>query len=91
MQNSIITANDPQSQRTTSLMSKSTQFEKSIQALENVVTLLEKGDVSLDDALKHFEKGVQLSKTCQTLLNEAEQKVEALMRQSGSKEEFQNE
>lgn len=65
-------------------MAKPAQFEKSITALEHVVTSLEKGDLSLDDALKAFEKGIGLTRTCQTLLTEAEQKVEQLLNQAPS-------
>lgn len=71
-------------------MTKPAQFEKSIQALEAVVAALEKGDVSLDDALKQFEKGIGLTRTCQTLLTEAEQKIEQLMNQSSSAEKRSN-
>ena len=63
-------------------MTKPVQFEKSIAALEQVVTSLEKGDLSLDDALKAFEKGIGLTRTCQTLLTDAEQKVEQLLHQT---------
>ena len=63
-------------------MTKPVQFEKSILALEQVVAALEKGDVSLDDALKQFEKGIQLTRTCQTLLTDAKKKVEQLMNQN---------
>ena len=67
-------------------MTKPVQFEKSILALEQVVAALEKGDVSLDDALKQFEKGIQLTRTCQTLLTDAEEKVKQLMNQNSPKE-----
>ena len=67
-------------------MTKPTQFEKSVQALEAVVAALEKGDVSLDDALKQFEKGIELTRTCQTLLTEAEQKINQLIHQKSPKE-----
>ena len=40
---------------------------------------MEKGDLSLEDSLSHFERGVQLSRTCQQALKDAEQKVEILM------------
>ncbi len=63
-------------------MTKPVQFEQSIEALEQVVTSLEKGDLSLDDALKAFEKGIRLTRTCQTLLTDAEQKVEQLLNQT---------
>lgn len=63
-------------------MTKPVQFEKSIAELEQVVTSLEKGDLSLDNALKAFEKGIGLTRTCQTLLTDAEQKVEQLLNQT---------
>jgi exodeoxyribonuclease VII small subunit len=63
-------------------MTKPVQFEKSITALEQVVTSLEKGDMSLDNALKAFEKGIALTRTCQTLLTDAEQHVEQLLSQT---------
>ena len=44
---------------------------------------MEKGDLSLEDSLSHFERGVQLSRTCQQALKDAEQKVEILMKKSG--------
>ena len=59
------------------------QFESSLEALESIVTQLEKGDMRLEDALKAFEKGVELTRTCQAILKTAEQKVECLTRQSG--------
>ncbi|MDF1685116.1 MAG: exodeoxyribonuclease VII small subunit [Legionellaceae bacterium] len=67
-------------------MTKPVQFEKSIAALEQVVNSLEKGDLSLDNALKAFEKGIGLTRTCQTLLTDAEQKVEQLINQAPSNE-----
>ncbi len=54
-------------------------FEKSLQELEKLVEKMEQGDLSLEASLEHFEKGVQLSRTCQQALREAEQKVEILM------------
>ncbi len=59
-------------------MTKPKPFEQSITELETIVTLLEKGELDLDEALKQFEKGIQLSRTCQTLLQHAEQKIEQL-------------
>ena len=50
-------------------------FEKSIETLEALVHRLEKGDLSLEEALKQFEKGVQLTRSCQATLAEAQQKV----------------
>jgi exodeoxyribonuclease VII small subunit len=58
-------------------------FEASLKELETLVETMEKGDLSLEDSLGHFERGVQLSRTCQQALKEAEQKVEILMKKSG--------
>lgn len=53
-------------------------FEKQLKELEQIVARLEQGDVSLEESLKLFEKGVQLARACQTALQEAEQKVQIL-------------
>lgn len=53
-------------------------FEQSIQSLESIVTQLEKGELTLDDALKQFETGIKLARQCQKTLKEAEKKVAAL-------------
>lgn len=58
-------------------------FEASLAELEAIVDKLEQGDLSLDDSLKQFERGVQLTRVCQTALRQAEQKVEVLLRRSG--------
>ncbi len=58
-------------------------FEASLKELETLVETMEKGDLSLEDSLSHFERGVQLSRTCQQALKDAEQKVEILMKKSG--------
>jgi len=57
-------------------------FEKSLSELEKLVEKMEQGDLSLESSLEHFEKGVQLSRTCQQALREAEQKVEILMQKN---------
>ena len=54
-------------------------LEKSMDALEKIVKQLESGDLSLDKSLRQFEKGVRLSRECQSALKEAEQKVQILM------------
>lgn len=53
-------------------------FEESMLELEQVVAALESGDVTLDESLKLFEKGIKLSKSCQKQLDEAEKKVKIL-------------
>lgn len=54
-------------------------FESQLQELETIVEQLESGELPLDEALKVFEKGVKLSRQCQQLLADAEQKVTILM------------
>ncbi len=59
------------------------KFEECLQRLEEVVNQLERGDVPLEHALKLFEEGVQLSNSCRKELEEAEGKVEILLKQNG--------
>lgn len=59
------------------------RFEDCLQRLEQIVDELEKGNVPLEQALKLFEEGVQLSATCRKELEEAEGKVEILLKQNG--------
>lgn len=59
---------------------KSVDFEQSIAELEALVDALESGDLSLEDSLKTFEKGVKITHECQTALKDAEKKVEILSR-----------
>lgn len=54
-------------------------LEKSLTALETIVQQLEDGDIPLEEALKQFEKGVKLSRDCQTALRAAEQRVKILL------------
>ncbi|WP_394128886.1 exodeoxyribonuclease VII small subunit [Shewanella maritima] len=54
-------------------------FEQAISELEQIVDQLEQGDVSLDDALKQFERGIKLVRQSQTKLDQAQQKVSILM------------
>ncbi|MBC7984781.1 MAG: exodeoxyribonuclease VII small subunit [Candidatus Obscuribacterales bacterium] len=59
-------------------------LEKALTELEQIVERLEAGDLSLDESLKQFERGVQLTRQCQTALRTAEQKVDILLRKSGT-------
>ncbi len=54
-------------------------FEKKLKSLEQIVTKMESGDLSLDESLKSFEKGVSLARECHSQLDEAEKKVQQLM------------
>ncbi len=53
-------------------------FEQSMTELEDIVTKLEAGDVTLDASLELFEQGIKLAKSCQKKLDEAEKKVKIL-------------
>ena len=67
------------------------KFETSLQKLEEVVKRLEGGELSLDESLKAYEEGVKYAGLCAKKLNEAEKKVEVLMRRKDgvfAKEEF---
>jgi len=59
------------------------KFEDCLQRLEQIVDELEKGNVPLEQALKLFEEGLQLSGSCRKELEEAEGKVELLLKQNG--------
>ncbi|MDP2901796.1 MAG: exodeoxyribonuclease VII small subunit [Methylovulum sp.] len=59
-------------------------FEDSLAALEQLVSQLEQGDISLEDSLKSFERGVTLTRICQNALQEAEQKVQLLIEKNGT-------
>ncbi len=54
-------------------------FEDSIAELEEIVSKLESSDVTLDESLSLFERGIKLSKSCQKMLDDAERKVSILM------------
>jgi exodeoxyribonuclease VII small subunit len=61
-------------------------FETALRELESLVDKMEQGELSLEDSLKHFERGVTLSRTCQQALQAAEQKVEILMQKNAREE-----
>jgi exodeoxyribonuclease VII small subunit len=54
-------------------------FEKALEELESLVEQLESGDLSLDQSLKQFKRGVELTRHCQAVLEQAQQTVEQLM------------
>ncbi|MBR4723859.1 MAG: exodeoxyribonuclease VII small subunit [Clostridia bacterium] len=64
-------------------------FEKAIKELEEVVNKLESGETSLSESLELFEKGIQLAKECNKMLDEAEKKVSVLI--GGEKKNFDEE
>ena len=62
------------------------EFEKSLEELEKLVALMEQGDLSLEESLKNFERGIALARSCQQSLAEAEQKVKILISNQGKEE-----
>ena len=64
----------------------SSDFEKSLFELEKIVDRMEKGDQTLDQTMTDFERGMVLSEQCQKSLDEAQQKVEKLVKKHGGYE-----
>jgi len=62
------------------------RFEASLAELEKIVARMESGEQSLEESLKDFERGVTLTKACQTMLKNAEQKVEKLAQSHGAQD-----
>ena len=58
-------------------------FENALTTLEALVERMEKGEISLEDSLRDFERGIELTRACQKALQEAEQKVQLLMEKGG--------
>ena len=58
---------------------QTSNFESSLAELESLVDEMEHGDISLEDSLKKFERGIELTRTCQEALQDAEQKVRMLV------------
>lgn len=58
---------------------KTLNFEKTLSDLESIVEDMEQGDLSLEESLKRFEKGIALTADCQQALQDAELKVSALV------------
>lgn len=63
------------------------KFEEAMKELETVVSQIESGSKGLDESVELFEKGIELSKACQKMLDNAEKKVRVLMA-DGSEEDF---
>jgi exodeoxyribonuclease VII small subunit len=75
--------NPPQSRKAGPEPGKKPEFEHSLARLEEIVRRLENANLSLDDAMKLFEEGVALSRDCQKQLEQAEGKVEILLKKAG--------
>jgi exodeoxyribonuclease VII small subunit len=58
-------------------------FEQALAELETLVEKMEQGDLSLEESLQSFERGIQLTRNCQQALQAAEQKVQILLEKDG--------
>ena len=65
-------------------------FEESLERLENLVNKMESGDATLEQSLVWFEEGMELIKSCQIQLNNAEQKVQELVKKTDGKFELKD-
>ena len=65
-------------------------FEESLERLENLVNKMESGDATLEQSLVWFEEGMDLIKLCQVQLNNAEQKVQKLVKKTDGKFELKD-
>jgi len=66
-------------------MKKEKTFEEALRELEEIVNRLEQGDLPLEEALQLFEEGVRLSRSCHTKLDEAQRRVEIVLKDEGGK------
>lgn len=64
-------------------------FEQAMEALEDIVSKMEQGDITLEQSLQSFEQGIALARRSQTLLEQAQQKVQILT-QDGDVTELEN-
>lgn len=62
-------------------MKKEMTFEKAVKRLEEIVAALEKNDVTLDESIKLFEEGTELTAFCSKTLNDAQQKITELTKE----------
>ena len=62
-------------------------FNKGLLELENIISKMESGDLSLEDSLKNFEEGVKIHRKCHTALMDAEQRINILTEQDNYNEE----
>ena len=62
---------------------KEPTFEEALKSLENVVAKLESGEIKLEESIRLFEEGMKLSSLCQKRLDDADRKIEVLLRKPG--------
>lgn len=66
---------------------KKVDFEKSMEELEEIVEKLENGDLNLDESVELFEQGINISKECNKILENAERRITMLLQKDGKIEE----
>ncbi len=69
---------------------KDFDFEENIGVLEKLVESLESGELSLEESLATFEKGIKLTRECQQHLSEAEQRIQMLVGDNGETVDFES-
>jgi exodeoxyribonuclease VII small subunit len=72
------------------MVKKSLRFEESLAELEQLVEKMEQGKLSLEESLKLFERGIELSRGCQKALTDAEQKVQILLQKEDGEATLQS-
>lgn len=65
---------------------KAVDFERSLEELEKLVERMEEGELSLEDSLAHYERGIRLGRSCERALDEAEQRIQVLTEKDGQSE-----
>ena len=63
-------------------------FEQALENLEELASSMEDGELTLEESLQAFEKGIKLTRECQSALKNAEQKVQLLLNENGDTEEI---
>lgn len=66
--------------------SKPVDFEQALRELEALVERMEKGELSLEESLQDFARGIELTRSCQQALQDAEQRVQILLQKGGQVE-----
>ena len=69
---------------------KSLNFESTLSEIEKIIESLEEGDLSLEDSIEAYEKGISLTKACQKMLSDAELKINKLSSKDGEKISFED-
>lgn len=68
---------------------KEKSFEENLNELENIVSKLENGDISLDNAIEEYDKAMKLASVCDKKLKQAEEKIAKIVNDSNELEDFE--